>query len=171
MAALREEMFWFSLLKISAADFIAWNLRRNGQDGNTTAVTVVEPVDQMQVPGTAAPRADRQPPCEMRLRSSSKRCRLFMSHMNPLNLFPRANRVRNAVERVAGNTVNSLNSYFHQHIHQQLRYFLLGHLQCSFLVSLPGDCCFGWIVRTKEFHFFPRTCLRFLPRSTPPPFR
>jgi hypothetical protein len=30
MAALREEMFWFGLLKISAPDFIAWNLRRDG---------------------------------------------------------------------------------------------------------------------------------------------
>jgi len=45
MAALREEMLWLGLLKISASDFIAWNLRRDGQDGNTAAVTVVEPVD------------------------------------------------------------------------------------------------------------------------------
>src|ERR1700719_3075915 len=47
MAALREEMFWLGLLKISAPDFIAWNLRCDGQHRNTAAVTVVEPVDQM----------------------------------------------------------------------------------------------------------------------------
>jgi hypothetical protein len=29
MAALREEMFRLGLLKISASDFIAWNLRRD----------------------------------------------------------------------------------------------------------------------------------------------
>src|SRR6202011_1001785 len=91
MAALREEMFGFGLLKISAANFIAGNLRGDSQYGNATAVTVVQPVDQMQVPGSAASRANRQPPGEMRLRSSSKGRRLFMSHMNPLNLFLRAN--------------------------------------------------------------------------------
>src|SRR5467141_260528 len=78
VAALREKMFWVGLLKISAPDFIAWNLRRDSQDGNATAVTVVEPVDQMQVPGTAAPSADRQPAREMSFRSSGKRCCLFM---------------------------------------------------------------------------------------------
>src|SRR3989442_1234849 len=45
VAALREEVFRAGLLKISAADFIAWNLRRDGQDRNTATVTVVEPVD------------------------------------------------------------------------------------------------------------------------------
>ena len=110
VAALREEMFRVSFLKVSAADFIAWNLRRDGEDRNPAAVTVVEPVDQMQVPGTAAPGADGQPSCEMRFRSSGKRCRLFMSHMNPLNLLLCPNRVRDAVKRVAGNTVNLPNT-------------------------------------------------------------
>src|SRR6266581_9508391 len=81
----------------------------------------------MQVPGTTAPGADRQPSCEMRFRSSGKRCRLFMSHMNPLNLFLCANRIRDAVERVAGNTVKLPNSRFSENVHQQVRYFFLGH--------------------------------------------
>jgi hypothetical protein len=45
VAALREEMFWFSLLKISAPDFIAWNLRRDRQDRNAASVAVVQSVD------------------------------------------------------------------------------------------------------------------------------
>ena len=45
MAALREKMFWFGLLKISTPDFIAWDLRRDGQDGNTATVTIIETVD------------------------------------------------------------------------------------------------------------------------------
>ena len=53
VAALREEMFRVRLLKIAAADFIAGNLRGDGEDGNTAAVTVVESIDQMQVAGTA----------------------------------------------------------------------------------------------------------------------
>ncbi len=58
MAALREEMFGMRLLKITAADFIAGNLRGNGQDRNAAAVAVVEPVDQMQVSRTATSCAD-----------------------------------------------------------------------------------------------------------------
>jgi hypothetical protein len=47
MAALRKEMFRVGFLKVSASNLLAWNLRRDGEDGNTAFVTVVEPVDQM----------------------------------------------------------------------------------------------------------------------------
>src|SRR5207245_9332979 len=66
VAALREEMFRMRLLEISAPDLVARNLRRDGQDGDAAAVTVVEPVDQMEVAWTAAPGADRQASGEMR---------------------------------------------------------------------------------------------------------
>src|SRR6202051_4218247 len=49
VAALREKMFWVGLLKISAPAFIAWNLCRNGENRNTAAMAVIEPIDQMQV--------------------------------------------------------------------------------------------------------------------------
>src|SRR5438445_10400246 len=81
----------------------------------------------MQVPGTAAPGANRQPSCEMRFRASGERRGFLMPHMNPLNLFLCANRVRDAIERVAGNTVNLPNSCFSESIHQQVRYFFRGH--------------------------------------------
>src|ERR1700681_46800 len=127
VAALREKMFWVGLLKISAPDFIAWNLRRNGENRNTAAMAVVEPIDQMQVTGTAATGADRQTPCEMRFRSSRKRRRLFMPYVNPLNSFACANRIRDPVKRVAGNAVDATNSRFRQHIHQQASYVFPGH--------------------------------------------
>src|ERR1700692_3297350 len=127
VAALREKMFWVGLLKISAPDFIAWNLRRNGENRNTAAMAVVQPIDQMQVTRTAATGADCQPPCEMRFRASSKRRRLFMPYVNPLNSFACANRIRDPVERVAGNAVDSRNSRFRQHIHQQVCYVFPGH--------------------------------------------
>ena len=79
MAALREEMLGVSFLKISAADFVAGNLRGNRQDGNAAAVTVVESVDQMQIAGTATSGADRQSSGEMRFRSGGKRGGLFVS--------------------------------------------------------------------------------------------
>jgi len=63
----------------------------------------------------------------MRFRSSSKRRRLFMPYVNPLNSFACANLIRNAIERVAGNAVNSRNSRFRQYIHQQVCYVFPGH--------------------------------------------
>src|SRR6202790_1466509 len=127
VAALREKMFWVGLLKISAPDFIAWNLRRNGENRNTAAMAVVEPIDQVQVAGATAAGADRQTPCEMRFRTSSKRRRLFIPYVNPLNSFACANRIRDPVERVAGNAVDSRDSRFRQYIHQQVCYLFPGH--------------------------------------------
>ncbi len=105
-------MFRLGLLKVSAPDFITWNLRSDSQDRNAASLAVVQPVDQMQVPGTAAPGANRQVSREMRFRSSSKRCRLFVPDMNPLNPLISSKGVGDAIERIAGNTINPLNSRF-----------------------------------------------------------
>jgi hypothetical protein len=59
MAALREEMFRVGFLKIAAANFVAGNLRRNGENRNTVALAVVETIDQMQIAGAATAGADR----------------------------------------------------------------------------------------------------------------
>ena len=79
MAALREEMFRVGFLKIAAADFVAGNLRRNGENRNTVALAVVETIDQMQVAGTATAGADRQSSGEMRFRAGGKRRGFLMS--------------------------------------------------------------------------------------------
>jgi len=55
VAALREELFRVGLLKVSTPDFAARNLRGDRQNGNAAAMTVVEAVDQVQVPGTQLP--------------------------------------------------------------------------------------------------------------------
>src|ERR1700730_6167750 len=79
----------------------------------------------------------------MRFRSSGKRCRLLMSHMNPLNLFLCPNGVGDAVQRVARNTVNPLNTRLGQHIHQQLRYFLLSHHPGPLLILYEANDAFA----------------------------
>src|SRR5216684_2618838 len=162
VAALREKMFWVGLLKISAPDFIAWNLRRNGENRNTAAMAVIEPINQMQVTGTAAAGADRQTPCEMRFRSSSKRRRLFMPYVNPLHSFACANRIRDPVERVAGNAVNSLNSCFRQYIHQQVCYVFLGH-DDILSEGMKEELTF---VRWRGFSLQPHTLIKFLSNSS-----
>src|SRR6266404_9715027 len=53
VAALGEKMFRMRFLKIAAANFLTWNLRGDGEDGNAATVAIVKPVDQMQVARTA----------------------------------------------------------------------------------------------------------------------
>jgi hypothetical protein len=120
VAALREEMFRVGLLEVPAANFIAGDLRRDGQDRNPVSVTVVESVDQVQISGTATAGANRQPAREMGIRTRGKGCRFLMPQMNPIQLFGGSNRIGNAVERVAGNTVNSPDSRSGQNVHQQV---------------------------------------------------
>ncbi len=134
MAALGEEMLRVGFLKIAAADFSAWNLRSYGENRNTATVTVVEPVDQMQVTGTATAGADSQLSREMRFRASGKRRRLLMSHVNPARVLSPANCIRDAVERVACEAVNSLNSRPSESLQEQVGYFFLRHGP-SFLIS------------------------------------
>jgi hypothetical protein len=52
--------------------------------------------------------------------------RLFMPYVNPLDSFACANRIRDSVERVAENAVDSRNSHFRQYIHQQVCYVFPG---------------------------------------------
>src|SRR5580704_8657828 len=120
-------MFRVGLLKISAPDFIAGNLRCDSKHRNPAAVTIVEPVDQMQIARAATSRANGQLPGKMRFRASGKRRRLFMSYMHPLNLLVCANRIRDAIERVPRYAVHSPNSRFSKNIHQQVGDFFLGH--------------------------------------------
>ena len=127
MAALREEIFGMSLLKISATDFITWNLGGDRRNGNPAAVTVVEAVDLVHVPRAAASGADGELAGEMRFGASDKRCCLLVPYANPWNLFALAKSICDSVQRVAGDSVNSIDSRFYQNIHEHFRYILLSH--------------------------------------------
>src|SRR5215471_3261424 len=147
MAALCEEMFRLGFLKISAADFAAGNLRCDGEDGDTAAVRVIQPVDQMEISGTTTSSADGQSSCQMRFRAGGKRRRLFMPHMNPSNSPLSANRVGDSVERVTCDSVNSLDSRSGESVHNQVRNFFLRHgaihpLFFSPCMAQPTTCRF-----------------------------
>src|SRR5665811_1093612 len=101
-------MFRMGFLKISASDFTAWNLCGNRQNGDTTAMAIVETIDQMQVPRSAASGADCQIPGQMSFRSRRERGGFFVSHGNPLDVVSCADRVGNPVEGVSGQTVDPL---------------------------------------------------------------
>jgi hypothetical protein len=105
-------------------------------------MTIVEPVDQMQIARAATSRANGKFPGKMRLRSRGKRRRFFVSHMDPLNLLVCANRVRDAIERIARNAVNLPDSCFGKNIHQQIGYFFPGH-DCILSDGMKEDLSFA----------------------------
>src|SRR3984957_8242085 len=128
MAAPGEDLFRISLLKISTSDFSARDLRRDGQNGDAAALAIVKAIDQVHIPRPAASGAYRQLVGEMRLRAGRERGCLLMTHANPLDVFVGANRIRDAIQRVAWDPVNSLNVRSHQHVYQQVSHSLChGH--------------------------------------------
>src|ERR1019366_5885975 len=62
VAAFTEDAFRVSLLEILASDFIARNMACNGEDRNTTAVGIVQSINQVQIPRATAPGTHRQGP-------------------------------------------------------------------------------------------------------------
>src|SRR5580693_9778279 len=70
----------------------------------------------------------------MRLRARRERGCFLVARANPLDLFTAANRIRDAIERIARQAINSLDARSHQNVYQQVRNSL-GHFY-SFLKSL-----------------------------------
>src|ERR1700745_4457907 len=127
MAALREAMFRASFLKISAADCRAWSLSRDGKDWNPVAMTVVETVNQVHVPGAGTPGAHCQLASQMSLSTGRERCRLLVSDVNPFDLLATPDRIRYSVEGVNRASVNSLDSRLLQVFYQHVCHFVLRH--------------------------------------------
>src|ERR1700722_3786842 len=130
-------MLRFRFLKITASFFIAWDLCRNGQHRNPAAMAIIKTVDQMQIAGTTTPGAHCQFSREMRLCSGGKRCCLFVAHMNPADLFLSSDRIGDAVQRVAGNSVNPLDSCRRKSLHQYVGYCLRCPGSASLLELAP----------------------------------
>ena len=127
VAALREKIFRMRLLKIAAANFRTWNLRGDGKNWNTAAVTIVKSIDQMQIARAATPRADCEAAGQMRFRTGGERGRFFVSHVHPLDSFLFANRIGNSVEGVTTDSVDSLHSGLREGLDEQSGYAFLYH--------------------------------------------
>src|SRR5580698_6449509 len=89
----------------------------------------------MHVPGTAASGADSQFASEMGLGARRECSCLLIARPDPLDLpLAGANRIRDAIERIAWNAVNSLDARLQQDVRQQVSHSL-GHFY-PFLKSL-----------------------------------
>jgi hypothetical protein len=131
MAALSEDVFRMSLLEVSTTDFNARNLRRDGENRDAAALAIVKAIDQMQVSGSAASGAYSQFAGEMRLRPRRERACLLVAHADPLDILAGANRIRDAIERIAGDAVNALNARSHENVYQQVRHSLCHSVSLS----------------------------------------
>ena len=65
-------------------------LRRDGQDRNAAAMSIIKSIDEMQVTWPAATRAHGQVTRQMRFRARGEGSSFFMPHWNPLNIIPGA---------------------------------------------------------------------------------
>jgi integrase len=73
----------------------------NRENRNTTAVGIVQSINQVQIARATTPGTHRQAPGQMRFRSSSKCGRLFVPDVNPFDSFVGTDCVRDPVERIS----------------------------------------------------------------------
>jgi hypothetical protein len=63
----------------------------------------------------------------MAFRSRGKGGRLFVPHVNPLKTVCHADRIRDAIQRIARNPVDPPDACFGENLYQQIRYCFLSH--------------------------------------------
>jgi hypothetical protein len=98
------------LLKIAAPNFLTWNLRGDGKNWNTTAVTIVKSIDQMQISRAATSGTNREAAGKMGFRAGGERGRFFVSHVNPFHALLFANRIGDPIEGITADSVDSFHA-------------------------------------------------------------
>jgi hypothetical protein len=85
------------LKEVLAADLLARDLSRDGQNRNTITMAIIQTVYQVKISRAATAGADRQPARELGVSSSRKRRNFFVPNVNPFDGFLPANSVCQAV--------------------------------------------------------------------------
>ena len=110
VAALAEQLVGVRLLEVARADLGAGNVGGDRQHRGHAAVGVEQAVDQVQVAGAAAARADRQLAGELGLRPGREGRGLFVAHVHPVDLVAAADGVGHRVEAVADDAIDLLDA-------------------------------------------------------------
>src|SRR5882757_241995 len=87
VAAIFKQMLRVRLLKVAASNLVTRNLCRNCEHGDTIPMTVEEAVDEVKIAWAATARTYGKLSGKVSLGSSGKGSYLFMSHMQPFDLF------------------------------------------------------------------------------------
>ena len=106
MAALLEKLVGMCLLEIRTTDFVAGDLRGNGQNRDTAAVTVEQAVNQMDIAWPATSSADRQFTGEMGLCTGGKGSRLFVAYVNPFDFLVPADLFQDGIQGISHDPIN-----------------------------------------------------------------
>jgi hypothetical protein len=88
-------------LKVAAAELITRYLSSDGKHRNAIAMTVEEAVNQVKIARTATASANGDLPGEESIRSGSESRHLFVTYMQPLDVFSLSNDIGKTVERIA----------------------------------------------------------------------
>lgn len=98
------------LLEISGSDLGRRNMGRDRQHRHARAVAIEQAIDEMQVAGSATTGTHRDAAGEMRLCAGGKGRDLLVAHVNPFDLALATNRVREAVQAVAHDSIDALDA-------------------------------------------------------------
>jgi hypothetical protein len=113
-------MLWVCLLKVSAADLIAWNLGGNREHRHTISVAVEEAIDEVKIAWAATPRAYRDLSCQMSLCTSGEGGNLLMPYMQPFNFLALPDDLGQPVQGVAYDPVDSFHSCVYERFDKNL---------------------------------------------------
>src|SRR5258705_4371472 len=102
------------------SDFAAGDVGGDCQNRHAIALAVEQAVDQMKVAWTAAPGTYRKAPGKMSFSSRCKCSGLFMTHVNPVDRLSSPQRVCQAIERVANDSLDTLHARFFKSFDQIL---------------------------------------------------
>jgi len=108
MAALPEQGLRMRLLEIPAPDLGRRDLGRNRGHRHAAAMRVEQPVDEMQIAGAAGAGADRQLAGHLRFAGSGEGGHFLVPHMHPRDGAPAPQCLREAVQAVTDDSVDSL---------------------------------------------------------------
>ena len=114
VAALLEQFLGMGFLKVIQANLRGRNLRGNRQHRHMVAMAVEQPIDQMQVTRPATAGAHRQLAGGRRFGTGSEGGDLLVAHMHPLDAVHAAQGVGQAIEAVAGEPPDTLDTRLFQ---------------------------------------------------------
>ena len=104
------------LLEEVRTDLGRGDLRRDRHHRHARALAVEETVDEMQIAGAAAAGADGEVPRDMGVGAGGEGGDLFVAHVQPFDPAAPANGVGEAVQAVAHDAVDALNSSGDEHL-------------------------------------------------------
>ena len=97
-------------LEVAAADLLARDVGGDGEHGHVTAVRVEQAVDEVKVPRAAARRGHCEATGDRSFACRGEGRGLLVADVGPLDLAVTAKRVGEAVQRVAGEPVDAIDS-------------------------------------------------------------